>query len=141
VDLAARLLPLLGTWTGLERLEADDEATSTARASLVLRLDVGGTAVVQDYRQVRADGAELTAHGVFRPTGPDQLTWWLFDSGGGPPALAAGGFTGDALMLVGETRRHRFRGAGDELELQVDRRDGVEWRPVLSGRYRRLSGH
>ncbi len=32
---------------------------------ITFRYDVGGTVVVQDYRQVRADGAELTGHGVF----------------------------------------------------------------------------
>src|SRR5215210_7462164 len=53
-------LPLLGNWTGLEKQEASPWApATTARASFVFKLDVAGTVVVQDYRQVRADGAEF----------------------------------------------------------------------------------
>jgi phosphate-selective porin len=141
VDLAARFLPLLGTWTGLERLDPGSGHDATARASLVLRLDLGGTAVVQDYRQVRDDGLEQTAHGVFRASGPAEVTWWRFDSAGDRPALATGGFVDDALVLEGEGRRHRFRGAGDDLEQRVERWRAGAWEPVLSGRYRRLSGH
>ena len=141
MDLARCFLPLLGTWTGLERLPLDDGDPVTARASLVLRLDVSGTAVVQDYRQVRSDGTEFTAHGVFRPVEPDQIRWWLFDSTGGEPALATGRFDGGALVLESPDRRHRFRGQGDDLEQQVDARTAAGWRPALAGRYRRLSGH
>lgn len=141
MDLAAPFLPLLGTWTGLERLSLGAGDPVTARASLVLRLDVENTAVVQDYRQVRADGVELTAHGIFRAAGPEQVDWWLFDSTAGPPARAVGWFADGALVLEGQDRRHRFHGEGDDLEQQVDRRTGAGWALVLSGRYRRLSGH
>lgn len=141
VDLAARFLPLLGTWTGLEHLQVEGLGGVSARASLVLRLDVGGTAVVQDYRQVRADGVELTAHGVFRVVEPEQVAWWLFDSEGNLPALATGRFTEGALVLEGDGRRHRFSGEGDDLEQRVDRRTQAGWQTVLNGRYRRLSGH
>lgn len=136
-----RSLPLLGTWTGLERVTAADGATTTARASLVLRLDVGGTAVVADYRSVRADGAELTAHGVLRVTGPDEVTSWLFGSAGGLPAVLTGRLDEAGLELRGHGRRHRLRGAGDVLELQVARESVDGWWPLLDGRYRRLSGH
>jgi len=141
VDLAARFLPLLGTWTGLERLPVEAGEAVTARASLVLRLDLGGTAVLQDYRQVRSDGVELTAHGVFRAAGSEQVDWWLFDSADALPARATGRLADGALVLESEDRRHRFRGQGDDLEQQVDLRTEAGWRPVLSGRYRRLTGH
>lgn len=142
MDLAASSLPLLGTWTGLERLTAADGSTTTARASLVLHLDVGGTAVVADYRSVRADGAELTAHGVLRAGGADDaVTGWLFDSAGGPPAVLAGSLDDAGLALAGDGRRLRVRGEGDALELAVTR-DAVDGpRPLLDGRYRRLTGH
>jgi hypothetical protein len=141
VDLAARFLPLLGTWTGLEHLQVDGLGGVSARASMALRLDVGGTAVVQDYRQVRADGAELTAHGVFRVVEAEQVAWWLFDSDQDLPALATGRFTEGVLVLEGQGRRHRFHGEGDELEQRVHRRTEAGWQTVLNGRYRRLSGH
>lgn len=143
VDLARRFLPLLGTWTGLERLEAAGATPTTARASLALRLDVASTAVVSDYRQVRDDGAEMSAHGVFRAgPGPGQVRWWLFDSAGGPPVVATGGWEEDALVLEQSGRRHRLRASGDHCEQQVCLRssDG-SWHPVMSGRYRRMSGH
>lgn len=141
MDLAASALPLLGTWTGLERLTAADGATTTARASLVLHLDVGGTAVVADYRSVRADGGELTAHGVLRVTGADVVAGWLFDSAGGPPAVLAGRLDDAGLVLTGGGRRHRLQGAGDALELEVTREAPDGRHPLLDGRYRRLSGH
>ena len=141
MDLAARFLPLLGTWTGLEHLQVEGLGATTARASLALRLDVGGTAVVQDYRQVRADSAELTAHGVFRVVEPEQVGWWLFDSENDLPALATGRFTEGVLVLEGQGRRHRFRGEGDDLEQRIDRWTQSGWQSLLNGRYRRLSGH
>ncbi|GAA1432728.1 hypothetical protein GCM10009616_22930 [Microlunatus lacustris] len=141
MDLAARFLPLLGTWTGLERLPVEAGDPLTARASLVLRLDLGGTAVLQDYRQVRSDGVELTAHGVFRSAVSEHVDWWRFDSSSGPPARATGWFADGALVLEAEDRRHRFRGQGDDLEQQVDLRTAAGWRPALVGRYRRLTGH
>ncbi|CAA9303111.1 MAG: hypothetical protein AVDCRST_MAG48-1490 [uncultured Friedmanniella sp.] len=141
MDLTARSLPLLGTWTGLERRTAADGGTTSARASLVLRLDVGGTAVVADYRSVQEDGAELTAHAVLRVTGPDQVTGWLFDSAGGAPDVLTGHLDQAGLELYGHGRRHRVRGAGDTLEQEVARSADDGWRPRLEGRYRRLSGH
>jgi hypothetical protein len=145
VDLARRFLPLLGTWTGLERLDPDADATpTTARASLALRLDVASTVVVSDYRQVRADGAELSAHGVFQAgPGPAEVRWWLFDSTGRPPAVATGWWDQDALVLDQAGRRHRLWASGDVFEQQVTTRTGPDgsWRPVLTGSYRRMSGH
>ena len=145
MDLARRFLPLLGTWTGLERLDAaPGTAPTTARASLVLRLDVASTVVVQDYRQVRDDGAELSAHGVFQAgPGPAEVRWWLFDSTGRPPVVATGWWEEDALVLEQPGRRHRLRAAGDLFEQQVSTATGPDgsWRTVLTGSYRRISGH
>ena len=53
--------PLLGNWTGIEQLAAG----GTARAMITFKLDVADQVVLQDYRQVRDDGAELLGHGVF----------------------------------------------------------------------------
>ena len=53
--------PLLGNWTGVEQLAAGGRA----RAMITFKLDVADRAVLQDYRQVRDDGAELVGHGVF----------------------------------------------------------------------------
>ena len=57
---------LLGNWTGTEDQAASPWAPATsARAMITFKLDVADTVVVQDYRQVRSDGGEFTAHGVF----------------------------------------------------------------------------
>ena len=145
MDLARRFLPLLGTWTGLERLDgAPGTAPTTARASLVLRLDVASTVVVWDYRQVRENGGELSAHGIFQAgPGPAQVRWWLFDSTGRPPVVATGWWEQEDLVLEQPGRRHRLRAAGDLFEQVVSTRTGPDgaWQPALTGSYRRMSGH
>ena len=63
---------------GAGRQRAGDDRLSS--------LDVQGRVVVQDYRQVRSDGAEFSAHGVFMIIADDsRIGWWLFDSYGQPP--------------------------------------------------------
>jgi hypothetical protein len=149
VDLRESFLPLLGTWTGLEQQEASPWAPAAgARASMVFRLDVAGTVVVQDYRQLREDGAELTAHGVLQGLpGTDTVQWWLFDSYGQPPVVAVGGWADGELVLQKATddgaARHRFRPAGDRLDYAIAVRlaGAADWSPFLQGRYRRVSGH
>src|SRR4051812_15208093 len=147
--MAKRFGPLLGTWTGLERHEATAVApATTARASMVLKLGVDDTVVLQDYRQVRADGSELTGHGVFLvEPGTDHLLWWFFDSSARVPVPAAGQGRDGELLLVGTTSRgstrHRFHARADRLEYQiaVQAGAGAELQPWLSGSYGRLSGH
>ena len=149
MELAPTFLPLLGTWAGTQRLETSPGAApTTARAWLVLKLDAAATVVVQDYRQVRADGGELTGHGVFRADpGTDAILWWFFASDGAVPVPVRGTWRGDALELEQEVPggrlRHRFRAAGDRFEHQVQRQQGSDpaWSPVLTGAYARLSGH
>ena len=147
--MRASFLPLLGTWTGLEQQHASPWApASSARASLQFRLDVEATVVVQDYRQVRADGAEFTAHGVYQQVPhADDVQWWLFDSYAEPPVVATGRWADGELALekttANGTARHRFRPAGDQLEYEITVRlgDAAAWSPFLTGRYRRVSGH
>ena len=147
--MAERFGSLLGTWTGLEKLDASPWGpATTARASLVLRLDVEATVVVEDYRQVRADGGELTGHGVYLvEPGTDRLLWWFFDSDAQVPIPAAGrGLDGELVLertTASGTTRHRLRADGDRLDHSITvRLDGSgEHVPVLTGTYRRLTGH
>ena len=128
MDLRAAFWPLLGNWTGVEQLGPDH----TARAMVVLKLDLQDRAVLQDYRRVADDGTELVGHGVFlldRATG--ELLWWFFDSVGIPPTPLRGRWADDALVL-GANGEHRLWLDGNQL-----RRTG----PGLEGRYRRISGH
>ena len=117
--------PLLGNWTGIEQLAGG----GTARAMITFKLDVADRAVVQDYRQVRDDGAELVGHGVFL-VDPDtaDLLWWFFDSSGSPPTPLRGSWI-DGELVLGE---HRLWTSDDQLHRRA---------PGLSGSYRRISGH
>lgn len=147
--MAARFGPLLGTWTGLERLGATPWGpATTARASLVLRLDVASTVVVQDYRQVRADGGELSGHGVFlAEPGTDRLLWWFFDSYARVPVPAAGsGRDGELVLertIASGTARHRLGAEADRLDYAITVRlaGSEDHEAFLTGTYRRLTGH
>jgi hypothetical protein len=128
VSLRELFWPLLGNWTGVERLAVG----GTARAMITFKLDVADRVVLQDYRQVRADGAELSGHGVFL-VDPDtaELLWWFFDSAGIPPTPLRGRWTGRELVL-GPEGEHRFWTDGDQLHRRS---------PGISGSYRPISGH
>ena len=171
MSLGERFWDLLGSWTGVEEQLASPWAPAArTRAALVLKLDLAGTAVLQDYRQVRDDGAEarerrraevgaglessspatteFLAHGVFlvAEDDPDVVLWWLFYSYGHPPEPARGRWTGRTLELVRTTPRgsahHRFELDGDRLAYAIDvALTGHAPEPFLRGRYERVSGH
>lgn len=149
VELDQLFHPLLGNWTGIEEQAASPwGAASQARAMMVFKLDVQGQVVVQDYRQVRADGAEFSGHGVFmRESGTDQLLWWFFDSYGEPPEPATGRWLDEQLVIdkitPRGTARHRLEVTDGQLrytiELQLTDADAPA--TFLTGRYIRVSGH
>jgi len=122
---------------------------------IVFKLDVGDQVAVQDYRRVRADRAEFSGHGVFMidPTdgtaGAPQtlILWWFFDSEGYPPQPARGDWHADELILKKSTphgiAEHRFAVADGLLSYRIRVRldQATEWADLLSGTYRRISGH
>ena len=128
MSLRVLFRPLLGNWTGVEQL-ADG---GTARAMITFKLDVADRVVLQDYRHVRDNGAELTGHGVFLvdPVSNDLL-WWFFDSSGSPPTPLRGLRT-DREWVLGPHGEHRFWIVDDRLHRRS---------PGLSGTYGRISGH
>jgi hypothetical protein len=144
--------PLFGHWQGTEELAASPWGVAgTARAALSFRAEIGGAAMVSDYRQVRDDGSEFLGHGVFLVDGgpgPDDhlVSWWLFDSYALPPSPATGGWRDGELVLTGTTERgraeHRFGLDGDDLTYAIDITVGDAGpRAFLRGRYRAISGH
>ena len=156
VGLREVFLPLLGNWTGVERQAASPIGpATTARAMIVFKLDVSDRVVLQDYRQVRADHAEFSGHGVFMIDSADgtalaplmPILWWFFDSEGYPPQPARGGWHADELILEKSTPQgiadHRFAVADGLLSYRIRVRLGqtTEWADFLSGIYRRFSGH
>ena len=149
MSLAEEFWDLLGSWSGVEEQSASPWApAATTRAALTFKLGLGGTAVVQDYRQVRDDGGEFLAHGVFLADAgaPDVVLWWLFDSTGQAPDPAPGGWDGHVLRLTRTTPRghadHTFTLEADVLTYAIDvALTGQEPVPFLRARYERVSGH
>lgn len=120
--------PLLGNWTGVEQLAQG----GMARAMVTFKLDVAERVVLQDYRQVREDSAELVGHGVFlADPATGGLLWWFFDSTGIPPTPLPGRWVDGALVL----------GPNGEHGLWLDRERLRRTAPGLDGRYQRISGH
>jgi hypothetical protein len=149
VGVAELLWDLLGNWSGVEEQFASPFApASRTRAMVTFKQDLGGTAVVQDYRQVRDDGGEFLAHGVLlaAPDASDAVLWWLFDSTGDPPERARGTWSGGCLDLTRTSPRgsahHRFELDGQRLRYAIDLElDDQPRTPFLRGRYERVSGH
>lgn len=139
--------PLFGHWQGVEQQDASPWGPpSSARAALTFRVDVGGAAMVSDYRRVRTDGSEFYGHGVFLVDESSAVTWWSFDSYGLPPVPGEGGWRDGELVLTQISERgttvHRFGIDGDDLtyaiDLAVENQDPL---PLLRGRYQAISAH
>ena len=156
VGLRELFLPVLGNWTGVEQQAASSLGpATTARAMIVFKLDVSDQVVVQDYRQVKADHAEFTGHGVFMIDNTDAMSpasratilWWFFDSDGYPPQPAHGAWQDGKLIMHRPTpsgiAEHRFAVVGEQLSyrirLYLDK--AAEPEEFLIGTYRRFSGH
>lgn len=139
--------PLFGHWQGSEeQRESSWGAAGTARAALSFRAEVGGAAMVNDYRQIRSDGSEFYGHGVFLVDEALQVSWWLFDSFGLPPVPAAGRWQDGTLVLTKTTERgtarHRFARDGDQLTYAIDvATKDTPTQPFLRGRYQAISAH
>lgn len=137
-----------GDWTG------DEEIATTrwgpggpAKGFFRSRLELGGRALVQDYREERDGKPALQAHAVL-VAGPehDQYALYWFDSYGFVPANPAPGlWDGQRLTFVrtssrGQTR-HVYVLEGDDaftLRLESSFDGGVSWERVMDGRYRRM---
>ena len=149
MTVAELLWDLLGNWQGVEEQSASPFAAGArTRAMMTFKQDLGGTAVVQDYRQVRDDGDELSAHGVLLAdaTADAAVLWWLFDTMAQVPEPARGTWDGGRLALVRTSPRgsahHVFELDGERLTYAIDLELGDRPRtPFLRGRYQRVSGH
>ncbi len=136
MSLRETFWPLLGNWTGVERLASGPNA----RAMIVFKLDVHDLVVTQDYRRVRDGGDEYTGHGVFMiDPAADGMLWWLFDSTGRLPGPARGTWAGDELILLADGAEHRFAVVDDHLRYRIRSPDSEIVQ--LVGDYRRVSGH
>lgn len=138
---------LIGRWTGEEQIATTRWGQGgPATAEVEARLDLGGKAVVIDYREQRDGQPALLAHAVIAP-GPehDQFQLFWFDSYGFvPSAPAPGHWDGQRLTFLRSSPRGQTRhvytpqaDGGYALTLESSFDGGVQWEPVMSGRYRR----
>ena len=136
MSLRETFWPLLGNWTGVERLASGP----SARAMIVFKLDVHDLVVTQDYRRVRDGGDEYTGHGVFMiDPSTGGLLWWFFESSGRPPGPALGSWSDGELILHADGAEHRFAVVDDQLRYRISS-PAAEVDQLL-GSYRRISGH
>lgn len=149
MGVAELLWDLLGNWQGVEeQLPSPFAAAARTRAMMTFKQDLAGTAVVQDYRQVRDDGAEFSAHGVLLadPGTDAAVLWWLFDTTAQVPGAARGTWFDGRLALERSSPRgsahHLFELDGERLSYAIDLELADQPRtPFLRGRYQRISGH
>lgn len=142
----AKLQLMLGRWEGEEHLSATpSQPTGVASGRHSVRLALNGTAVIQDYVQLRAGQPDRARHGVFTlDPANGEVLWYLFDSNWGPPlAPARGGWQGDHLQLAGPTAageaRYRLRFGADWFDSSVETRltGASAFSTVLTARYTR----
>jgi hypothetical protein len=130
----------VGTWRAAEVLHRSpwNPVAGPAEATLVARLALGGSALVQEYRRGSYEGI-----GVMRADALEISLWW-FDTLG-PPAPATGGVRGEGIVLEGNSPvgRARYTYAfvrEGEYTFKVEHsRDGREWRAYLEARYVRVA--
>jgi hypothetical protein len=142
------LAALAGEWIG-------DETIATTRwgqggpavGRVSARFDLGGKALLLDYREERDGKPALQAHAVLvAGQEPGEYALYWFDSYGFAPAQpATGHWDGKRLVFLrssqrGQTR-HIYEWIQDgvyRLVLESSFDGGVHWERVMEGEYRRL---
>ncbi|MBE1162585.1 DUF1579 family protein [Dyella acidiphila] len=142
------LAALAGEWRGEESMATTrwgqgGSASGYAHA----RFELGGKALLQDYRQEREGKPSLQAHAVFTAgQEPGEFALYWFDSYGFAPGQpATGHWDGKRLVFLrsstrGQTR-HIYEFVADgvyRLGLESSFDGGVNWEQVMQGEYRRL---
>jgi Protein of unknown function (DUF1579) len=146
---ALALSALAGDWLGEEQIATTRWGQGgPAIGHISARIDLGGRALLQDYREERDGKTSLLVHAVF-VAGPehDQYNLYWFDSYGFTPAVPAPGlWDGKRLTFVrssmrGQTRHvYELQGEGAfSLKLESSFDSGVVWETVMTGSYRRTS--
>ena len=139
---------LAGAWEGEETIATTRWGEGgPARGRFSARLDLGGRALLMDYREERDGKPALQAHAVFTAgPGHDEYALYWFDSYGFVPAQPAPGHWDGARLVFlrssprGQTRHtYAFRDDACELTLESSFDGGVHWEPVMQGSYRRIT--
>ncbi|TFW10622.1 DUF1579 domain-containing protein [Massilia arenosa] len=148
MDALAPLGPFLGTWEGEEEIMPSKWGPGgPAHAQAVWRADLGGKAVIHEYRAVRDGAPWLQAHALFTPQANGGLALHWFDSLGFVPEQAAlGSAEGAQLLFVRRSprgmSRHVWAPLGADaytLALDTSFDAGASWTPIMRGRYTRTA--
>ncbi|WP_426664328.1 DUF1579 family protein [Rhodanobacter aciditrophus] len=148
MDMKHALGLLAGEWEGEETIATTRWGEGgPARGRISARLDLGGRALLMDYREERDGQPALQAHAVFTAgPGHDEYALYWFDSYGFAPAQPAPGhWDGERLVFLrssprGQTRHtYALRDDAFELALESSFDGGVRWEPVMQGSYRRVA--
>lgn len=142
----AKLERLAGAWQGEETMPPShwDPEGGTALGKWKSRLDLGGFALITDYKQERDGAVTFTGHGVwtFDPEKELYSLHW-FDCMGTPPEHFQGGFEGDVLTVAhggpGMHARMTYEfgsSGGVALKMEMSE-DGTAWNTLFEGRYQR----
>jgi len=138
---------LVGEWEGDETIATTRWGEGgPARGRFSAQLDLGGRALLMDYREERDGKPALQAHAVFTADpGHDEYALYWFDSYGFVPAQPAPGHWDGARLVFlrssprGQTRHtYAFRDDACELTLESSFDGGVHWELVMQGCYRRI---
>ncbi len=143
-----RLEKLAGIWTGTETMYPSqwDPKGGPADATTHTRVALDGFAVISDYEQKRGGQRTYAGHGVWTWDGHRQqvvLHW--FDSMGQGVDEFRGAWNGEVLQVasknpVGHWRMtYDFTTAGTMKSRMETSPDGVAWKPMFDGAYRRQS--
>jgi len=139
---------LVGEWEGDETIATTRWGEGgQARGCFSARLDLGGRALLMDYREERDGKPALQAHAVFTAgPGHDEYALYWFDSYGFVPTQPGPGHWDGARLVFlrssprGQTRHtYAFRDDACELTLESSFDGGVHWEPVMQGCYRRIT--
>jgi hypothetical protein len=139
---------LAGEWQGEETIATTRWGEGgPARGHFSARLDLGGRALLMDYREERNAQPALQVHAVFTVSpGHDEYALHWFDSYGFIPAQPAPGrWDGERLVFLrssprGQTRHTYAFGDGTcELVLESSFDGGERWEAVMHGSYRRAA--
>ena len=141
------LARLTGRWRGVETMHPSpwDPKGGKADGETESRVDLGGFAVIADYRQLKDGQVTYTGHGVYTidPEGHDVVLHW-FDAIAGQREEFRGRWDGDVLTIrsrspSGHARLTYDLSEPDRMRSAMDMSpDGETWNRPFDGVYERV---
>ena len=143
-----KLHRLAGRWTGAEKMSKTPFSPGgEAIGTSIMRVDIDGFFVIQDYVQTRGGKTSYKGHGIFSydETKKTFIWYWVDSMGFVPPGPSRGQWNGDTLVFehepIGDKRgryTYRFPDA-DSYTFQIENSDdaGKTWYTFIEAVYHR----